>query len=109
WGLGVLMVVSLTALADPHTADRWLPLLLAGFCSGFLMLRGRSSVDRWQSIPLAATSGIIVAAVVVRYALGLQSPLSLSICVAILVLLPAAGLTGAAGGPNTVLRALFRK
>jgi type VII secretion integral membrane protein EccD len=109
WGLGVLMVISLTALADPRTEDRWLPLLLAGFCSGFLMLRGRSYVDRWQSITLAATSVIIVAAVLVRYALGLQSPLSLSICVAILVLLPAAGLTAAAVVPNSIYSPLFRK
>jgi type VII secretion integral membrane protein EccD len=109
WGLGVLTVVSLTALADPHTGQRWLPLLLAGFCAGFLMLRGRSYVDRWQAITLAATSVIIVAGVVVRYALGLQSPLSLSICVAILVLLPAAGLTAAAVVPNTIYSPLFRK
>ena len=108
-GLGVLMVVSLTALSDPHTFQRWLPLLLAGFCAGFLMLRGRSYVDRWQAITLAATSVIIVAAVVVRYALGLQSPLSLLISVAILVLLPAAGLTAAAVVPNTVYSPLFRK
>ena len=108
-GLGVLMVVSLTALSDPHTFQRWLPLLLAGFCAGFLMLRGRSYVDRWQAITLAATSVLIVAAVVVRYALGLQSPLSLSISVAILVLLPAAGLTAAAVVPNTVYSPLFRK
>ena len=108
-GLGVLMVVSLTALADPHTFQRWLPLLLAGFSAGFLMLRGRSYVDRWQAITLAATSVIIVAAVVVRYALGLQSPLSLLISVAILVLLPAAGLTAAAVVPNTVYSPLFRK
>ena len=108
-GLGVLMVVSLTALSDPHTFQRWLPLLLAGFSAGFLMLRGRSYVDRWQAITLAATSVIIVAAVVVRYALGLESPLSLSISVAILVLLPAAGLTAAAVVPNTVYSPLFRK
>ena len=108
-GLGVLMVVSLTALSDPHTFQRWLPLLLAGFSAGFLMLRGRSYVDRWQAITLAATSVLIVAAVVVRYALGLQSPLSLSISVAILVLLPAAGLTAAAVVPNTVDSPLFRK
>ena len=108
-GLGVLMVVSLTALSDPHTFQRWLPLLLAGFSAGFLMLRGRSYVDRWQAITLAATSVIIVAAVVVRYALGLQSPLSLLISVAILVLLPAAGLTAAAVVPNTVYSPLFRK
>lgn len=108
-GLGVLMVVSLTSLSDPHTGERWLPLLLAGFIAGFLMLRGRSYVDRWQAITLAATAVIIVAAVVVRYALGLHSPLAVSISVAILVLLPTAGLTAAAVVPNTIYSPLFRK
>ena len=108
-GLGVLTVVSLTALADPHTGDRWLPLLLAAFTSGFLLLRGRSYVDRWQAIILASTAVIIVAAVVIRYALGLQSPLAVSISVAILVLLPAAGMTAAAVVPNTIYSPLFRK
>jgi type VII secretion integral membrane protein EccD len=108
-GLGVLMVVSLTALSDPHTDQRWLPLLLAGFSAGFLMLRGRSYVDRWQAITLAGTSVLIVGAVVVRYALVLQSPLSVSICTGILVLLPAAGLIAAAVVPNTTYSPLFRK
>ncbi|ORA84727.1 type VII secretion integral membrane protein EccD [Mycobacterium malmoense] len=108
-GLGALMVVSLTALSDPHTGQRWLPLLLAGFASGFLLLRGRSYVDRWQAIILAATAVLIVAAVVVRYALVLQSPLAVSIGVAILVLLPAAGLTAAAVVPNTIYSPIFRK
>ncbi|OBF46471.1 type VII secretion integral membrane protein EccD [Mycobacterium sp. 852002-50816_SCH5313054-b] len=108
-GLGVLMVVSLTSLSDPHTFQRWLPLLLAGFSAGFLMLRGRSYVDRWQAITLAATAVLIVAAVVVRYALGLQSPLAVSISVAILVLLPALGMTAAAVVPNTIYSPLFRK
>jgi type VII secretion integral membrane protein EccD len=108
-GLGVLMVVSLAALSDPHTGQRWLPLLLAGFSAGFLMLRGRSYVDRWQAITLAGTSVLIVGAVVVRYALVLHSPLSVSICTGILVLLPAAGLTAAAVVPNTIYSPLFRK
>jgi type VII secretion integral membrane protein EccD len=108
-GFGVLMVVCLTGLSDPHTGQRWLPLLLAGFCAGFLMLRGRSYVDRWQAITLAGTSVLIVAAVVVRYALVLQSPLSTSISAAILVLLPAAGLTAAAVVPNSIYSPLFRK
>jgi type VII secretion integral membrane protein EccD len=108
-GLGVLMVVSLTALADPHTFQRWLPLILAGFVAGFLMLRGRSYVDRWQAISLAATSVLIVTAIVIRYALGLQSSLAVSISVAILVLLPAAGMTAAAVVPNTIYSPLFRK
>ncbi|OBH08335.1 type VII secretion integral membrane protein EccD [Mycobacterium sp. E1747] len=108
-GLGVLMVVSLTALSDPHTGQRWLPLALAGFSAGFLMLRGRSYVDRWQAITLAVTAVLIVGAVVVRYALVLQSPLAVSISAAILVLLPAAGLTSAAVVPNSIYSPLFRK
>ncbi|MGA9358257.1 MAG: type VII secretion integral membrane protein EccD, partial [Mycobacterium sp.] len=108
-GLGVLMVFSLTALSDPHTGQRWLPLLLAGFSAGFLMLRGRSYVDRWQAITLAGTSVLIVAAAVMRYVLVLDSPLSVSIGVGILVFLPAAGLTAAAVVPNTIYSPLFRK
>jgi ESX secretion system protein EccD len=108
-GLGVLMVVSLAGLADPHTGQRWLPLLLAGFSAGFLMLRGRSYVDRWQAITLAGTSVLIIATVVVRYALVLQSPVSMSVCVGILVLLPAAGLMSAAVVPNSIYSPLFRK
>ena len=49
-----------------------LPLLLAGFSAGFLMLRGRSYVDRWQAITLAGTAVLIVGAVVLRYALVLH-------------------------------------
>ncbi|QYL28631.1 hypothetical protein TM48_02982 [Mycobacterium shottsii] len=108
-GLGVLMVVSLTSLCNPHTSERWLPLMLAGFTSGFLMLRGRSYVDRWQSITLAVTAVIVVAAVSVRYALVLSSPLSVSIVASLLVLLPAAGMTAAAVVPNTIYSPLFRK
>ncbi len=108
-GLGVLVVVCLTALSNPHTHERWLPLLLAAFTAGFLLLRGRSYVDRWQAITLAATGVIIIAAVLVRYALVLASPLSVSIAAAILVALPAAGLTAAAVVPNTIYSPLFRK
>lgn len=107
--LGVLMVVCLASLCDPHTRERWLPLILAGFVAGFLMLRGRSYVDRWQSIMLASTSVLIVAAVLVRYAVELSSPLSVSVAAAILVLLPAAGMTAAAVVPNTIYSPLFRK
>jgi hypothetical protein len=52
---------------------------------------------------------LIVAAIVVRYALVTASPLVLSVGVGILVLLPAAGLTAAAVVPNTIYSPLFRK
>lgn len=108
-GMGVLVVGSLTGLCDPHTGQRWLPVLLAAFTAGFLLLRGRSYVDRWQAITLALTAVILVAAVVMRYVLVLHSPVVLSVGAAILVLLPAAGLTAAAVVPNTIYSPLFRK
>ncbi len=108
-GLGVLVVACLAGLSDPHTHQRWLPLLLAASTAGFLMLRGRSYVDRWQAITLAVTSVLVVAAVVVRYSLVLSSTAAVSVGVGILVLLPAAGLTAAAVVPNTIYSPLFRK
>jgi type VII secretion integral membrane protein EccD len=108
-GIGILVVVCVTALCNPHTSQRWLPLILAGFISGFILLRGRSYVDRWQAITLAGTAVITIAAVVTRYVLVLNSPLSVSIGAGILVLLPVAGMTAAAVVPNTVYSPLFRK
>jgi type VII secretion integral membrane protein EccD len=108
-GLGVLTIVSLVGLADPRAGQRWLPLLLAAFTAGFLMLRGRSYVDRLQAIILAVTSVLIVGAIAVRYVLVLSSAASLSAGVALVVLLPAAGLVAAATVPNTIYSPLFRK
>jgi type VII secretion integral membrane protein EccD len=108
-GLGVLVVVCLTGLCDPHTHQRWLPLMLAAVTVGFLLLRGRSYVDRWQAIILASTAVLTIAAVVVRYVLVLSSPLATSVGVGIVLLLPAAGLTAAVVVPNTIYSPLFRK
>jgi type VII secretion integral membrane protein EccD len=108
-GMGVLVVVCATGLCDPHAGQPWLAVLLAVFTAGFLLLRGRSYVDRWQAITLALTAVIIVAAVVVRYVLVLSSPIAVTIGVLILVLLPAAGLTAAAVVPNSIYSPLFRK
>ncbi len=108
-GFGVLTIFSLAGVSDPHTANRWLPLLLVATTAGFLMLRGRSYVDRWQAIILAVTSVLIVAAVIVRYSVVLSSTASISVAAGLAVLLPAAGLTAAATVPNTIYSPLFRK
>jgi ESX secretion system protein EccD len=108
-GLGVLVVVCLTGLCDPRTHQRWLPLILAAVTVGFLLLRGRSYVDRWQAIILASTAVLTVAAVIVRYVLVLSSPLATSVGVGIVLLLPAAGLAAAVIVPNTIYSPLFRK
>jgi type VII secretion integral membrane protein EccD len=108
-GFGILTIVSLVGVSDPHTADRWLPLLLVATTAGFLMLRGRSYVDRWQAIILAVTSVLIVGAVVVRYSLVLSSTAAVSVTAGLAVLIPAAGLTAAATVPNTIYSPLFRK
>ena len=108
-GLGVLTIVSLAGVSDPRTHDRWLPLLLVASTAGFLMLRGRSYVDRWQAIILAVTSVLIVGTVVVRYSLVLSSTAAVSVTAGLAVLLPAAGLTAAATVPNTIYSPLFRK
>ncbi len=107
-GLGLLMIVSLAALTDAHSDQRWPVIVLALVTAGFLLLRGRSYVDRWQTIILAGTAVLIVAAVVVRYALVSQSSLALSVGAAVLVLVPAAGLLAAAVVPNSIYSPLFR-
>jgi len=108
-GFGILTVVSLVGVSDPRTANRWLPLLLVATTAGFLMLRGRSYVDRWQAIILAVTSVLIVGSVIVRYSLVLSSTAAVSVTAGLAVLIPAAGLTAAATVPNTIYSPLFRK
>jgi type VII secretion integral membrane protein EccD len=108
-GLGVLTIVALAGLSDPRTHDRWLPLLLVATTAGFLMLRGRSYVDRWQAIILAVTSVLIVGTVLVRYSTVLSSTAAVSVTAGLAVLIPAAGLTAAATVPNTIYSPLFRK
>ena len=108
-GLGVLVVVTTVALCDPFDERRWLSVLIACLVAGFLVLRGRSFRDRIQSITVTLTAIAVVVGVVVRYIVELQTPAMLSAGVAILLILPAAGLIAAAVVPNTVYSPLFRK
>lgn len=108
-GLGVLVAVCITGLCDPHSDRWWLSLLLAVLTAGFLVLRGRSFRDRWQAITVTLSGLAIVAAVVVRYVVELWTPAVVATGLAVLVLVPMAGLLAAVVVPNTIYSPLFRK
>ncbi len=109
-GLGVLTIVSPDrGIRPPHSRTAGCRCCWSPATAGFLMLRGRSYVDRWQAIILAVTSVLIVGAVVVRYSLVLSSTAAMSVTAGLAVLLPAAGLIAAATVPNTIYSPLFRK
>lgn len=108
-GFGVLTVACTGGLADPHGDKPVLALLVAAFTSGFLILRGRSFLDRVQAITVTVTGVIIAAVVVVRWVVVLWTPAALAVGVAVLVVLPAAGLIAAAVVPNTIYSPMFRK
>lgn len=108
-GLGVLIAVCVTGLADPHSDRSWLPVLLAILTAGFLVLRGRSFRDRWQALTVTLTGLVIAAAVVVRFVVVLWTPTTLVVGVTLLVLVPMFGLLSAVIVPNTIYSPLFRK
>lgn len=94
-GLATLVLICAVALSDPHTHQRWLPLIIAGVAAAWLVLHARSYTDRSQSPILTAAGVAIVAATATRYAVGLWTPTALVITCAITVALPAAGLIAA--------------
>ena len=94
-GLCVLLVISAVALCDPHTHQRWLPLILAGVTAGWAVLHGRSYTDRGQASVLAVAAVVIVAAVCARYAIELWSAPAVLVACAVTVGVPAAGLVAA--------------
>lgn len=108
-GLGVLTAVSVVGLADPRGDKPVLALLVAAFTAGFLILRGRSFLDRLQAITVTVTGVFIIAAVVLRDVVTLWTPAALAVGVAVLVVIPAAGLIAAAVVPNTIYSPMFRK
>jgi type VII secretion integral membrane protein EccD len=99
-GLCTLLLLSAVGLCDPHTHQRWLPLLLAGVTAGWAVLHARSYTDRWQATALAVTGAVIVAAVCARYAVGLWTAPAMLVGCAVTVAVPAAGLVAATVVPK---------
>lgn len=104
-----LAAVCSVGLCDPHTARRWLPLILAGLVAVAVLLRGRSFTDRWQATILALAAVTLVIGVAGRYVLGLWSMPALLIGVSVMVVVPAAGLVAGVVVPNRFYTPTFRK
>ncbi len=108
-GFSTLLVISATALCDPHTDRRWLPVVVAATIAGAILLHARSYTDRRQSTLLAVTPVAIALAVPLRYAVGLWSPAALLIGCATMLVLTAAGLALAAIIPTHVYSPMFKQ
>jgi type VII secretion integral membrane protein EccD len=104
-----LAAVCSVGLCDPHTARRWLPLILAGLVAVAVLLRGRSFTDRWQATIFALAAVALVIGVAGRYVLGLWSMPALLIGVSVMVVVPAAGLVAGVVVPNRFYTPTFRK
>lgn len=104
-----LAVVCSVGLCDPHTARRWLPLIVAALVAVAVLLRGRSFTDRGQATILAVAAVALVISVAGRYVLGLWSLPALLVGVSVMVLVPAAGLVAGVVVPNRFYTPTFRK
>ncbi|WP_241474036.1 type VII secretion integral membrane protein EccD [Mycolicibacterium neoaurum] len=108
-GFSALLVISATALCDPHTDRRWLPVIVAATSAGAILLHARSYTDRRQSTLLAVAPVVIALAVPLRYAVSLWTPAALLIGCATMLLVTAAGLALAAIIPTHVYSPMFKQ
>lgn len=108
-GFSTLLVISATALCDPHTDRRWLPVLVAATAAGGILLHARSYTDRQHSTLLAVASVAVGLAVPLRYAVVLWSPAALLIGCATMLVLTATGLALAAIIPTHVYSPMFKQ
>lgn len=107
-GSCALILVSCAGLCDPSAGRRWLPLLLTGFVTVAVLLRGRSYTDRAQATIFPVTTVATVILVALRYALELWTPMSVLVAAAVIVIVPAAGLAAAVVIPNRIYTPSFR-
>ncbi len=107
-GSCTLILVACAGLCDPAAGRRWLPLVLTGFVAVAVLLRGRTYTDRVQATIFPVTAVAAVTVVALRYALVLWTPLSVLAAVAVVVVVPAAGLAAAVVVPNRIYTPSFR-
>jgi type VII secretion integral membrane protein EccD len=108
-GTTALVVACCVGLCDPTAPRRWLPLVVSGLVAVALLLRGRAYTDRWQATILAVAAVAVPIGVAGRYVAELETPLSLLIGAAVMVVVPVAGLVAAVVVPNRFYTPPFRK
>lgn len=108
-GFSILLIISASALCDPHTPRRWLPVVIAAASAGAILLHARSYTDRRQSTLLAVAPVAVGLAVPIRYAVGLWSPAALLIGCATMLVLTAGGLALASIIPSHVYSPMFKQ
>ncbi|TXI57986.1 type VII secretion integral membrane protein EccD [Mycolicibacter arupensis] len=93
-GCGLVAVVAARCAVVPGQPRSWRYLVFAVAICVVFLLRGRSFVDRWQSVALAVSAVAGIAAIIGRYAAA-SSPPSLSmslVCVGLTCAMAVAGL-----------------
>jgi type VII secretion integral membrane protein EccD len=108
-GMGTLLATCAVGLCNPHTEDRWLPVVLAMTSAAGILLHARSYTDRAHTTVLALLSVSVPILVCLRYAFGLWTLSAVLISCAVLLAVTAAGLTAAAVVPRHVYSPLFKQ
>jgi type VII secretion integral membrane protein EccD len=107
--MGTIMATSAVGLCNPHTNDRWLPVVLAMTSAAGILLHARSYTDRGHATVLALLAVSVPLLVCVRYALGLWTAQAVLISCAVLLVVTSAGLAAAVVVPRHVYSPLFKQ
>jgi type VII secretion integral membrane protein EccD len=107
--MGTIMAICAVGLCNPHTEDRWLPVVLAMTSASGILLHARSYTDRGHTTVLALLSVSVPLLVSLRYALGLWTVSAVLISCAVLLAVTAAGLAAAVVVPRHVYSPFFKQ
>ena len=107
--MGTIMAICAVGLCNPHTADRWLPVVLGMTSAAGILLHARSYTDRRHTTVLAVLAVSVPLLVSLRYALGLWTISAVLISCAVLLAVTAAGLAAAVVVPRHVYSPLFKQ
>ncbi|KMV22067.1 type VII secretion integral membrane protein EccD [Mycobacterium heckeshornense] len=110
-GAGVVEVAAARYAVVPSQPGGWKFLVFTLAIAAILLLRGRSFVDRWQSVTLTVASVAAVAVVIGRYAAASTPPAMATtlICTAAVIGLVVLALVGALVVPHAKISAPVRR